>query len=320
MSDKRDILLDPNETGDTILDVILESEAVSPSRNCADVEFDEEKASGLITKYIVEMMRGKIERELVNEIMDVLAEAYRHKYRHSYFSMSNAIYQNVYDIPGAPLEALTNNIQIIKDESLKRYKDENDVCKGFRKFYDHVMLEITRINDHKSNMDNLNGLIEEFNCNTKNMINDSRKTTRQFISRNTSRLDKIITGKTKNLLDEIEKLKDNIFSQLIAILGIFSAIIIVFFGGASIFTKVLEKLGEIEWRDAAPILSVTGFAMFNIIFMFLFIISRMIEKDIGARVDKNSKWNKKSFCRWIRRYPYMFFFNAMMFIIFIITA
>ena len=129
-----------------------------------------------------------------------------------------------------------------------------------------------------------------------------------------------MTGRVEKVMTEIKELKDGIFSQLISILGIFAAIIIVFFGGASIFAKVLEKIGEINWIEAGPVLAITGFVMFNLVFMFLFIVSRMIEKDIGAKVAENSWWGKNSICLWIRRYPYMFLFNALMAIVFFFSV
>lgn len=135
----------------------------------------------------------------------------------------------------------------------------------------------------------------------------NRTRTWRSISRHSNRLNELVTAKTDSVMSEIEKLKDNIFSQLVAILGIFAAIIIVFFGGASIFAKVLEKIGDVNWVDAAPVLAITGFVMFNMVFMFLFVISRMIDKPINAVFDENSWWNKGQIRRWVRRYPYMAF-------------
>lgn len=284
-------------------------------------ELDDNKINGYIMEFVYNMMRGKMSVALENEIIDILKYAYQNKYRHSYYEISNAIYQSINDstIGGDPLESLVNNVEIIKDKAFELYKDDEDVCKGFRKFYDHIMLEVTRINDHVSNMKNINGLIKEFEEKIKQESKENRSTARRIIMRNTKRLELGITNRVEKITTAMKKLEDDIFSQLVAILGIFSAIIIVFFGGASIFAKVLEKIGDINWIDAGPVLAITGFVMFNFVFMFLFIVSRMIDKDIGAKVEKNSIWEKNTILLWLRRYPYMFFFNSLMIAIFVIS-
>lgn len=285
------------------------------------VELDDEKINGLIIQYIYEMMQGKISESSKNEMIDTLVYAYGNGYRHSYYSISNAIYQNINDsnTSGEVLESLVNNIQKIKDDAISRGLENKDVYKGIIKFYDHVMLEVTRINDHTISMNNLNEHIKAFEEEAEKNIELNRTRTWRSISRHSNRLNELMTAKTDSVMSEIEKLKDNIFSQLVAILGIFAAIIIVFFGGASIFAKVLEKIGDVNWVDVAPVLAITGFVMFNMVFMFLFVISRMIDKPINAVFDENSWWNKGEIRRWVRRYPYMAFFNALMIAVFVIS-
>lgn len=301
----------------SIEDILLDEQ--NQPEDQSTLELSDEKINGLIIQYLYEMMQGKISESSKNEMIDTLIYAYENGYRHSYYNISNAIYQNINDrnMSGEPLEFLANNIQKIKDDALLRCKEDESVYKGINKLYDHVMLEITRINDHTMSMQHLNDRIREFGEDTEKSIEINRTRTWQRIARHSDRLNELLTAKTDSVMGEIEKLKDSIFSQLVAILGIFAAIIIVFFGGASIFAKVLEKIGDIDWIEAAPVLAITGFVMFNMVFMFLFVISRMINKDIGSKVEEKSACAKIKIFWWIRRYPYMFFFNILMAIIFI---
>lgn len=303
----------------SIEDILLDEQDETETQ--PTTELDDEKINGLIIQYLYEMMQGKISESSKNEMIDTLIYAYENGYRHSYYNISNAIYQNINDgnVSGEPLEFLVNNVQKIKDDALDRTTESEVVYKGINKFYDHVMLEITRINDHALSMQHLNERIKEFGEEAEKSIEQNRTRTWRRITRHSDRLNELMTAKTDSVMNEIEKLKDGIFSQLVAILGIFAAIIIVFFGGASIFAKVLEKIGYIDWIEAAPVLAITGFVMFDIVFMFLFVISRMIDKNIGATLDENSWWNKGSIRRWIRRYPYMVFFNALMAIILVVS-
>lgn len=301
-------------------DILLDEQDDSEKNSV--LTYDDEKINGLIIQSLCEMMKGKISESSKDEIIDTLIYAYENGFRHSYYKISNAIYQNINDddTPSERLEFLANNIQKIKDDAIARNPDKEIIYKGINKFYDHVMLEITRINDHALSMQRLDNRIEEFSEEAERSIEQNRTRTWQRISRHSDRLYQLLTAKTDSVMGEIEKLKDSIFSQLVAILGIFAAIIIVFFGGASVFAKVLEKIGEINWIEASPVLTITGFVMFNMVFMFLFVISRMIDKPIHAVFDENSWWNKGEIRRWIRRYPYMAFFNALMIAVFVLSV
>lgn len=300
-----------------IEDILLDEQEESEKQHT--LEFDDEKINGLIIQYLYEMMQGKISESSKSEMIDTLIYAYENGYRHSYYNISNAIYQNISDenMSGETLELLANNIQKIKDDALGRKSEKKDSYKGINKFYDHVMLEITRINDHALSMQHLNEKIKEFGEESERGIKKNRTETWRRIMRHSNRLNELMTSKIDSTMGEMEKFRDNIYSQLVAILGIFAAIIVVFFGGASVFAKVLEKLGNIDWIEAAPVLAITGFVMFNMVFMFLFVISRMIDKDIGTRVDEKSKCVRIKIILWIMRYPYMFLFNIFMIIIFI---
>lgn len=263
---------------------------------------------------IADIVRKLMERELnsseVSAVFLEMREFYiLDEFRHSYSNISSTIYLVIREKNSEGcLDYLSTNISELQKRakgSLSKDSDKKTLEK-FTKFYDHIKLEVVRLKDHEKMLkDALSKIDETKDHYEQGLKEQAEKNDRMFLD-----YEKRIK-KTKRKMDDI-------YSQFVSILGIFSAVVIVFFGGASIFTKILENIDDINWIKSAPVLAVTGFMMFNTVFMFLFIISRMIDRDIGVKVDENARHSKFKIFLWIRRYPYMFFFNIIMVIIFAI--
>ncbi|OON87642.1 hypothetical protein BXO88_02915 [Oribacterium sp. C9] len=222
----------------------------------------------------------------LNNIMISLKDIYGGKYRHSYYSISLRLYM----MDEKQLYNLTTGMNLIRE---KINKNDTDTYAGVRKLYDHIQLEIVRICENNDRKKELNKISER-------SINTLKKEARIFDN-------------------HIKESTNNIYTQIIGILGIFAAIVIVFFGGASVFSNVFANLDKIKWLAVMPVICAVGFIMFNLIFMFLFIVSRMIDKDIGAKLPDEYQ-NKDFISKFTRRYPYIVFFNVIIFLVFIITV
>ena len=93
-------------------------------------------------------------------------------------------------------------------------------------------------------------------------------------------------------------------------MGLFAAIVIVFFGGSSVFANVFSQLNDISWKNAMPLILAVGFIMFNTIFMFLYVVKELV----------SNKFEKVSVIEWMMRHPYVLIFNCTTFLIFIMCA
>lgn len=85
---------------------------------------------------------------------------------------------------------------------------------------------------------------------------------------------------------------DGLNSQIISVIGIFSAIVITFFGGINFLESVLNSIGKVSKYRFVLGAFIVGFVMFNTIFMLLNFISKLTEKNIRSEC----RYYKNGYC------------------------
>ena len=120
---------------------------------------------------------------------------------------------------------------------------------------------------------------------------------------------------------ETEELKEKVndsYSQFVSILGIFSAIVLVFFGGMTAFSSIFANMQNINRFKLAFITALVGMIIFNLIFMFLYVLAKLLGREIVASTA-SEVGGKFKFINWVKRiwgrYPYMLMFNITMLVI-----
>lgn len=225
-------------------------------------------------------------------------------FRHNYSDIFGWLSQIDRDISGknGNLDILAQNIEYIKQfyhEWKQHGIGDKNVHKQIGKLYDHINLDIARMNYLKT-------------------IYNDRENKLEGISEQVKFLEK----QTKN---EIEKAEDigkkvnNAYSEFVSILGIFSAIVMVFFGGASIFANIFSAIEDVSIYKGVIVCVITGIMVADIIFIFFFFLSKLLNRSIAANVPE---WeNYSSPLRKVRvKYPIVFYFNVMGIVIIIVTG
>lgn len=93
----------------------------------------------------------------------------------------------------------------------------------------------------------------------------------------------------KKLNEQIHQKKEQLASinnNHLSILGIFSGIVMVFFGGLSIASETM-KFADISIMRLVLIVSLVGFIIFNSIFVLIYLISKLTSSDSDLRVKCN---------------------------------
>ncbi|EOU1465754.1 hypothetical protein QTI31_03925 [Clostridium perfringens] len=136
--------------------------------------------------------------------------------------------------------------------------------------------------------------------------------------------------KTEDELENQKKSVEGLNSQIISVIGIFSAIVITFFGGAELFSNALNTMNEVSKYRLLVVVLLISIVMFNTIFMLLNFISKLTEKEIaskaclGHRYDSekcsNCSIRDKAFKCIKRKYPIVFVFNLIAIILLGIIA
>lgn len=187
---------------------------------------------------------------------------------------------------GKEIELVGANLQALYDFSTA--KGDTDIRECIRKLLDHTNLELARIN-YVSTIDD------------------------KII--NASDIEKSINGvgakvaEQKEKVEKLERSTDNAYSNYISILGIFSAIVLVFFGGTTILSNVISGMHETPVEKSILICVLTGIVIYDIIFMFIYFLSKLLDRSISA--TNESVWWQNIVVRFRLRYPIVFYSNMI---------
>ena len=231
--------------------------------------------------------------ENINEWVEKLNKIYSNEYRHTYSDiffkiqqiMSDTLENNTVsdteklEILGENLNVLGNRIDELAAQNSDDANYKNTVS-GYRKFSDHIRLEIGRFNFIKSRFMELDA--------TKY----SEKVTDGYSPVDPKRiqeLDKAINAirptvaQAKKQLDSLdEKLESNKVSS-ITTLTIFSAVVLAFSGGITFESGILDGMVAASRYRLVFTIALSGFILFNTIFALLYLVGKMAGKRISAR-------------------------------------
>lgn len=202
----------------------------------------------------------------IDRISKELILYYDNKGRHLYSEVSAFLYKCKDEEEN--LEYIYRNIK--KVHNVFSESVNNDYAINALKLEDHIRLELLRFDNLKQaqekNALELSAKIDEETIKFEQEINTYEK-------------------KINTLRKSYNTMRDNIDglnSQIISIIGIFSAIVITFFGGINFLESVLSSIGEVsKYRFVLGAL-IVGFVMFNTIFMLLNFIAKLTEKNIRS--------------------------------------
>lgn len=176
-------------------------------------------------------------------------------------------------------EYVSENLRILyknMDYIYKKLQKDNIL-----KLIDHIEMELRRLAFIES------AVIDciEFNNNNINKV---------YSNMNSSIND--IKSRISISYTEIEEIKSNtkdIYTQFIAILGVFSAIVLIFFGGLTGVTGIFNNIKDIGSYVAVFFISLIGIIVFNSIIAFMFILGKLIGKNIFDNSEREARYIKK---------------------------
>lgn len=212
--------------------------------------------------------------------LEKIAFYYGKHTRHKYHMISRFVYKKMQNGEDA-IEYLLDNINSMldfikyeKEESRKIVKNVADDLKiekvilSLEKLYDHIALEKERLINNNRTVEEAKYEIEEGVINTFENIANSFE-------------------------NRVREISNSLNANIMTIVGLFSAIIFVFFGGVTGVASVVQHITELEERKDVVlpliILLAIGFVLFNIIFLLLYSISKFTDKNIGCRVPGSSR-------------------------------
>ncbi|ENY8712393.1 hypothetical protein QVB37_11555 [Clostridioides difficile] len=114
----------------------------------------------------------------------------------------------------------------------------------------------------------------------------------------------------KKTLAECQENISSAQSEFISILSIFAAVIIAFLGGMSLIGSALNNMDNVSKYRLIFVLLTIGFIMFNVIYMLLYIVSKLVHGKIymEKKECKGCEERKILNCL-INRHPLLFYYN-----------
>ena len=225
----------------------------------------------------------------VSNLNEIYTSEYRHAYSEIFFKLQQIASQNhnpeILEILGENLNVLGKRIDELMSNNTDT--DYRNVEFGYRKFADHIRLEIGRYNFIKSNFlckqvdEEIDPVSEKTSAETtskllelETAINNMRPTVTKT-QKAVERADYLLSG-----LDE--KLENNKISS-ITTLTIFSAVILAFSGGITFEAGIFNGMANSTPYRLVFTIGLTGFILFNTIFALLYLVGKMAGKKISSK-------------------------------------
>ena len=214
---------------------------------------------------------------VVLQIIDKLKQVYtvdqtgKSAYRHEYSRIFGKMKELKDSNPNC-LEILGQNIGSVYEKIQKDPDINEEFFKCCLKLYDHINLEIARMNY----VDNITREIQNSTSKLNQNIKEIKDTSDS------------ITNEIEDTKQEAKKLRsklDKAQQETITILGIFSAVVLAFMGGMSFSSSVLESMYLSNVYKVSFICLLIGLVLVNLIYV-LFTFIMHINK------DRPFKWNR----------------------------
>ncbi len=231
------------------------------------IDFKDNSSSSK-TNVDVQSMREEI-NYICNLIGDTSNEEFQGQIETVYNNISGYVerydrffYSEITNIIFAKLEAskqsnIESNVDALLQYSFEKEDNDENIKrtnKAVFKIYDHINLACKQFSDLKENDQNY---------------------TRRFKER---------------IAPEISKVQQEMTNQLLTLIGIFTALSFLLFGGISsldnIFTGII---GGAEIAEVFILGTLWGIALINIMYIFLFLVGKMTDKDMVAQKSGSIK-------------------------------
>ncbi|MFL8712595.1 hypothetical protein Q3304_17625 [Clostridioides sp. GD02377] len=177
-----------------------------------------------------------------------------------------------------------DNLQI--NTLLYMETNEGDINDILVHILNHILLEIPRAKEMES--------LRNESKNTKETNNNIRSEIQNYVM----------------AVKECEERVSKSQSEFISILSIFAAVIIAFLGGMSLIGSALNNMDNVSKYRLIFVLLTIGFIMFNVIYMLLYIVSKLVHGKIYMKKQECEECDKRKISNClINRHPLLFYYN-----------
>ncbi|MCI9005539.1 MAG: hypothetical protein HFH39_09955 [Lachnospiraceae bacterium] len=246
--------------------------------------FNEQEKRDLLQQILIELSKSqemledpKDRAEYFLRLESIYHNVNKSNFRHYYSDFFAWLTLIDSDSSIGNLEILAQNMQTIKSGYIQKNTDKNgkpiDISKEILKLYDHVNLEISRINYTKR----MTGETQSELAKTKHFISELEQKLRDSETARTEAT-KHLNSESDKLKKELHDTQKNMQNEYITILGIFAAIVLAFTGGITFSSSVLQNIHKASTYRILAITLILGIILLNLIWLLIGFLKEIIEK------------------------------------------
>ena len=268
--------------------------------NKSTIETMEVNLLSLLKKWTLENIKDE---EAATQEVNCFVQYINNYHRFLYSSVSKLIFEG----EDKETDNLINNIKYLIDH-LNKFKidDEDNIRKMLIKLYDHINLAFLQFKSIKMNEDIFNQQIKHLENDTIASLSNTVKSVQEY---------QVNTEEKIN--NDLKEMNDNIYGQLLSIVGIFTALAFLVFGGINYVSNIFESVGKVPIIELMIVGSIWGICMMNMIFLFMYFIAKLVNKHISKYEDDLVNGIKYTV---YQKYPLMFWSNWFVINIFIFSC
>ena len=235
--------------------------------------------------------------QYIEKLQSIYSDGFRHNYS-QFFRIVTELYENANNAE-SNTSLLLENLTNIKRNVDMMYGQNDNFRKSIDKLWDHVNLEISRCDYTRTStkIDSVAYKIEQIE----------------------KKMEKALETARKNTEDAQERIA-RIQSEFVGILGIFATVVMVFSGSFTLLGGSFSQISETSLNRLVIMTSIVGVILFNTVFILLYIISKMIGRNIYSHCKSTYCHECDGNCNIInrlkKRFPYMFWLNVILLFMF----
>ena len=216
-----------------------------------------------LKNYLYEMATSCKDDGEIREIAIRLKGLYSDGFRHNYSEFFAIIVEMAKDENEYSLDYLSNNLEaarvLVEQDYVNGEKEFKGLYRPLSKLSDHINLEIARYSYSSIHEQRVRDL-EKKNQTLQISLNEATKK----------------LGDAQSSISSVQ-------TELIAVLSIFAAIVLTFSGSMSILGNALSGVQNISSLKLVFFVLLCGFVVCNIIFMMMYLVSKITRRSIYAK-------------------------------------
>lgn len=219
-----------------------------------------------------------LKTEFENKIKE-LSNICNNSFRFQYSSIEASVYRL-----SKEKEDSTNILSDNINNMLSAYYESEIQDNKVFKFCDHILLALNRISYFKASQEQIDATHIKARRDLESKINEVSNQTENFKNN--------VKETHENMQKEIQASKTETITNLVAVLGIFSGLVIAFFGDISMFTSIFGNVSESNFVIMVFFSLLLGLIIVDGICLLLYMTARI--------ADKNNLFTKGSkFASWL---------------------